>query len=162
MTTNEQRVSDPLVTITTYTSIIDAELARGALEAAGIEAVLANAEIGRIHPGYSRATRGVRLRVRREDALRAGEVLDSECRMLEEFGEADEPVAEPELCRACGSSEVARRARAQVFLLFAVTIFGVGLAVGFTDTAFLAILIAGVAIIIAGRARCSECGESWN
>jgi hypothetical protein len=41
-------------------------------------------------------------------------------------------------------------------------LMGVGVAVEMTDVAFLGIGALAVFFLVAGRWRCSECGESWN
>lgn len=64
----------PLVVIRTFLNRIDAELAKGALEAAEIDAMVAADDAGGLRPSFW-VLRGVRLLVREEDIERAEEVL---------------------------------------------------------------------------------------
>ena len=64
-----------LVPIETFVNRIDAELARGALAAAGIEAVVSNDDAGGVYASAMRP--GSRLLVRAEDVERATEVLST-------------------------------------------------------------------------------------
>ena len=64
-----------LVPIETFVNRIDAELARGALAAAGIEAVVSNDDAGGVYASAMRP--GSRLLVRTEDVERATEVLST-------------------------------------------------------------------------------------
>ena len=65
-----------LVAIRTFTNGFDAEVARTALEAAEIDAVVRSDDAGGLHPGMWTAS-GVRLLVRAEDSQRAEEILSS-------------------------------------------------------------------------------------
>jgi hypothetical protein len=145
---------DSLATIATYWYASDADVARGALESAGIEAFVDDAHIVGV--------RGVKLRVRNEDAIRAGEVLDARC---EWSGESEVPAeelpAEPPPC-ICEVCEPMRAARGLTFLFVAVLTVGLGLAFGASQAAFFALLAAAIYFLIADRWRCSECGASWN
>src|SRR6266850_903898 len=66
---------DDLVTIDRFIFIAEAEVARATLDAAGIDAVLADENIVRMAWGEAQAHGGVRLQVRRSDAEAAAEVL---------------------------------------------------------------------------------------
>ena len=150
--------SDYLVTVASYWFHSDAILAQNALEAAGIEAVLDDVEMA---VNYPHAVHGVKLRVRNVDAIRAGEVLDTACDTVDEVGEADEPPP-ADVCPACGAAEIIRTPRTLVFAIIAATTLGIGAAAGISQIAFLAVLAAGIALLILDRYRCAECGESWN
>jgi hypothetical protein len=63
-----------LVVVSTFSNHIDAELAQGALEAAGIESVISADDAGGLRPHLSLV--GVRVLVRAEDAERAGKILE--------------------------------------------------------------------------------------
>jgi hypothetical protein len=145
-------VSDSLVTVASYWFPADALLAKSALEAAGIDAVVDSEQI----------MRGVKLRVRNVDALRAGDVLESSCEALEEIGEADEEPDDSNACPACGSADIVRNSRALGFAVIAALVIGIGIAFNLSDAAFFAILAAGVLLLISDRQRCAECGETWN
>jgi hypothetical protein len=63
-----------LITVRTFLSRIEAEIAHGALEAAGIESMIAADDAGGTRPGMWMG--GVRLIVRVEDRDQANEILD--------------------------------------------------------------------------------------
>jgi hypothetical protein len=64
-----------LVVVRTYLNRIDAELAHGALRAAGIESMIEADGAGGTQPGLWMG--GVKLLVRADDAAQAGEILGS-------------------------------------------------------------------------------------
>ena len=68
--------ADDLVVIATFVNNFDAELAHGALEAAGIESLIRADDCGGTRPHLWMG--GVELLVREEDAARAGEILNTE------------------------------------------------------------------------------------
>jgi ribosomal protein L37AE/L43A len=76
--------------------------------------------------------------------------------------EAIEVREDPVVCATCGSPDIIRTSRGLMFAGAAVTTVGVGIAVGLTDAAFLAVLAFAVYFLISGRWRCSECGETWD
>jgi len=65
-----------LVVVGTFLTTMEAELARGALDAADIESMVSADDAGGMRPGLW--VSGVRLLVRAEDAARAAEVLSSD------------------------------------------------------------------------------------
>ena len=71
----DENTSDPqrLVVIRTFLNPIDADLAQGALEAAGIDAMVSADDAEGNQPGLWMG--GVRVLVREEDAAQAGEIL---------------------------------------------------------------------------------------
>ncbi len=153
-------MSEALVTIASYWYLPDAILAQNALIAAGIEAFLDDQHM--VGLGYTNAVHGVRLRVRNVDALRAAEVLETKCESLEEIGEADEPVVDPNTCPACGSQDVVRAPRALMFAAIAALVTGIGVAIQHSESAFFAVLGTALLLLMWDRQRCAECGESWN
>lgn len=107
-------MSDPeydlekLVTIETFSSSWEAQLARACLEAEGVHSVIADEHFHRLYSALSSTLGGVRLQVRPEDADRAAEMLrnrrpifylvtedDSQpvFEGVEEIEEAEDPVA---------------------------------------------------------------------
>jgi hypothetical protein len=72
---NPEDTADDLVTLATFPSVINAEIAKGLLETNGIEAFVANELTGGIMP-YLPST--VRLSVARRDEARARELLTNE------------------------------------------------------------------------------------
>jgi hypothetical protein len=63
-----------LVVVATFLNRIEAEMARGALEAAEIESMVSADDAGGLRPGLWMS--GVKVLVRAEDAERAASVLD--------------------------------------------------------------------------------------
>ena len=66
---------EDLVEVGEYDSIVEADLAKGKLEAYGIEAILVNKGLAQIYPGGTYAFGGIRLLVKARDAETASEVL---------------------------------------------------------------------------------------
>jgi hypothetical protein len=77
-------MNDPFRIIRTFLTSADAELARGALEAAGIDAITRADDSGGI-----RRLNGIALLVRDEDAARADEVLGTESVMVDRPDDGD-------------------------------------------------------------------------
>jgi hypothetical protein len=67
---------DDLVAVRTFMNHIEADLAQGALEAAGIESAISADDAGGTRP-HLWVGAGVRLLVRRVDAERAAEILET-------------------------------------------------------------------------------------
>ena len=168
---------DDLVTVDRFLFLAEAELARARLEAAGIDAVLADENVVRLSWGDAQAHGGVRLQVRRSDAEEAREVL---------WSAAAEPLlSEPSLppagskdrCRRCFSEEIypaTNRIRVFAatllasmlcpFALGAVNMFVqvprsvVGGMIAVVALApFLAVFISS----LTARKRCRNCGLEW-
>jgi Putative prokaryotic signal transducing protein len=76
---------DELVVLATFVNNFDAEVARSALEAAGIDVMIRADDCGGLRPHLWMG--GVELVVRREDAERAREVLDAEARPTDPPGQ---------------------------------------------------------------------------
>jgi Putative prokaryotic signal transducing protein len=91
-----------LVTVETFSSSWEAQLARAALESEGIDAVIADEHFLRLYGALTGTLGGVRLQVRPEDAGRATDLLSNRRPFLyvvkEEDGlpALDEPEEEPE------------------------------------------------------------------
>jgi hypothetical protein len=76
-------MTDPdLVVIHTFTSRPEADMAKSALDAAGIEAIVVADDAGGTQPGLWEG-RGVAVVVNRENEQAAREILDSEARPTE-------------------------------------------------------------------------------
>jgi len=67
-------MNDSLVTVGTFLNHIEADLAKSALEAAGIDAMIISDDCGGVRPHLWMG--GIRLLVRDEDAQRALEILN--------------------------------------------------------------------------------------
>jgi hypothetical protein len=68
---------DELVTVTSFTDVAEAELARERLELEGIRAFVVDAQTAGVMPYLTSSTGGVRIQVKPEDVERAREVLGS-------------------------------------------------------------------------------------
>ena len=97
---NPQTVSS-LVTLQHFRDIPEALLAKGKLESAGIECLLADGNLVRMDWLLSNAIGGVRLQVHRQDLESARAVLDEP--IPPEFGEEEvgEPYSQPRCPRCC-------------------------------------------------------------
>ena len=142
-------MKDSFVTVTAYTTDRDARTAQGALDHAGIDAVVDDA-----------ADR-VKVRVDNVDALRAGDTLTRNCPDLEEIEEADEEPKAP-VCPACASSDIEASRRAHTFALIVAVAIAVGVAAAVIDGALFAAAAAGIYLLTGGRWRCTACGETWD
>lgn len=138
-------MSDALVTIAQFHGSTDAEVAKSAMDSAGIESEVED----------------VRLEVHNEDAYRAYDVLDTACPALPMIEEAYEAPVET-VCKSCGSSVVVSTPRIAAFAGVATLAVAIGVAVGLTDAAFFAVGASGLFLLISDRWRCTECGASWN
>ena len=133
---DNRRMSDPsaddLVIIGRFGSLPEAEGARSALEAAGIEAFLADENTVGVNWLYSNALGGMRLYVSGENAAEAARVLGLEDASPEEGLLAEEDVAfDAEIgpaafgCGECGSTNVAAIPRGAIALIVVALSAGV-------------------------------------
>jgi hypothetical protein len=176
---------DELVTIDRFIFLGDASIAKATLDAAGIDAVLADENIVRMSWGEATAHGGVRLQVRRRDAPLATAMLTAEdVRSFDlETNAGDQtPVIDTDRCRRCGSEEVypaenrARTyARALVFCVAGVTLVNLSSCTAlllhlrapqhlFTAASMLALaapVFAVAATIVAPRKHCRNCNARW-
>lgn len=133
-----------LVTISTYGSVIDAKLAKSALEAAGIRAEIAA---------------GNALAVDEADAEAAEQIVNAMLGIAHA-----ERVERPEAadhCESCSSPDVERRKKLPAFGLFVALTFGIGAAIDNTLAAFYVCLAGIVFFLAAGAWRCRQCGHTW-
>ncbi len=91
-----------LVLIDRFRDLTAAQLAQGALESAGIDAVLRDENVVRLDWFYSNAIGGIRLEVDRENAEAAAEILNQQ---VPSSFEANGEEFHRELCPACHSAE---------------------------------------------------------
>jgi hypothetical protein len=73
---------DDFVVLRTFSYRQEADLAHGALHAAGIESMVRSDDAGGLRPGMAFAN-GVELIVRAEDADAAAEILDDEAKRID-------------------------------------------------------------------------------
>jgi len=151
-------VSARLVTITTFTRLHEAHLAKGALEAAGIEAALVPEH------DITEGSEPFRLQVREDDATAADAILNGVYGVAHaEFVRPsdEEEAAPPARCERCGSPDVHRVKKLVQFAAAAAligtifTYFGLGLWMFYT------IVVVGVLILLRGRWLCDRCGHRW-
>ncbi len=129
-----------LVTVTSYRDAYEAHLARGILEAAGIEAFVADEHLVGVDWLYSQALGGVKLRVAAESAAEARELLAWAVLGDSDGGEINAAPGEP--CPMCGAAAGSRDS---------------------LDTRFRAAsLWLGFPLSLGGyRWSCAECGHRW-
>ena len=132
---------DELVAVGQYASLGEADLAKGALESAGIGCWLADDNTIRMNWFYANALGGIKVCVHSKDAEAAAEVLEQpipESFDVEGVGEFEQP-----RCPKCGSLEV--------------------LAEGRNDGSAYAIAwIMSLPLPLRHRAhKCGACGEEW-
>jgi hypothetical protein len=136
-------VAEQLVAVARFGNSFEAGLAQSKLESEGIPTYPENAMVTGID-AYTGA-QGTRLRVRREDADRAGEILGATPARKSLVGqyavvEVEEGAA---TCGKCGSARVARVPLPESFKL-------------------LSIVLLGLPLLFAPRAwRCAACGHVW-
>ncbi|HEX7192788.1 MAG TPA: DUF2007 domain-containing protein [Thermoanaerobaculia bacterium] len=177
--------SDDLVTIDRFLFIANAEIARATLEAAGIDAVLADENIVRMSWGDAQAHGGVRLQVRAEDAEEARAVLaesDFSGAAAPSPPEDVTPLEPDETCRRCGSEEIffaesraKTYARALLFMILGFVLLRLascGAAMAdrqmpqkvMNVALLLVVLIPIVALALSNmlpKKRCRNCGLEW-
>jgi Putative prokaryotic signal transducing protein len=96
---------EKLVTVETFTSPWEAQLARARLESEGIHSVIADENFIRLYWALSNAVGGVKLQVREDDVTRATELLQSRQPIPEIYLVTDEEAARPR-CPGCKSDRV--------------------------------------------------------
>ncbi len=129
-----------LVVARSFSYPFEAELARGALEAAGIDASIRNANVVRIDWFLSNAVGGVCLMVPREELDRAREVLESQAEPAEDLGEA-----EVMRCPRCGGTATEM----------------IHPPLGARWMAWIWVVLSVDAWFMLRRRRCEACGHTW-
>ncbi len=100
-------MTDPVVTVATYMNLAEADLARGKLQAEGIEAWFADENMLRMNWFYGNFLNGVKLQVKSEDAERAWQVLAEEIPSEIRDEQTGEVYLQPR-CPHCRSLDVSR------------------------------------------------------
>jgi hypothetical protein len=144
----------------------DAELAKSALEAAGIEAYLTDDQTVRMDWLAWRALGGIKLRIRQTDWNVAEEILAGipAADLGDQPGLPVEDIHDLERCENCNSIEITRVPRLKLFVGIAMIIVALDAASGFADSGFMAffgILIVAIALTIVDPWRCRDCGNTW-
>lgn len=95
MSDNPEYVLEKLVTVQTFSSCWEAELARACLETEGIHAVIADEHFFRLYGALSHTLGGMRLQVRPQEAERAADLLSNRRPVLYLVTEDDAFPGEP-------------------------------------------------------------------
>lgn len=140
----------PLVTLTTFRTAHDAQLAKAVLEDEGIPAFLGdeNIELQVAADDFDRAD-GILNRIGGLDAAERTTTT------------AQHAIRHPEQCPSCGSPDVRRTRRLLGFLLCAALLFAVGVAVDQLVMTFYLALAVCIFFLIASPYRCADCGHRW-
>jgi predicted RNA-binding Zn-ribbon protein involved in translation (DUF1610 family) len=153
-----------------FDSIGEAESARSALEAVGIEAVLADENLVAINWLYANAVGSIKLLVHEEDREQSLSVLGGEIQDGMASSEVEPDSAEAEsvssqddrACPSCGSTDVKRLARLKLFALVAGSLAAIGYAVNQWDFALIGVIVTAIVFTFAPSHQCAKCGERWN
>jgi hypothetical protein len=151
-----------LVTIITFNHVHQAELARTALEAEGIQAIVLDRFTGdRL---FGNAPGGVRLQVEESDVDAADAVLNRMAGVAgaEEATPSDEePWQPPQTCPSCGAPDVARRQKWVAFFIVAAFVSAISYMQEATLLGFFIVVAASVVALVAASWRCRACGYTW-
>lgn len=118
---------ESLVTVGTYASSWEAQLAHACLEAEGVGSVVADEHLGRIW--CATTVGGIKLQVREEDALRASELLRSREPTPELYVVTDSDLPLPRRCPICRSDNLSVERWSVLGLLGAWLFLGLALPV---------------------------------
>lgn len=151
-----------LVTISKFSQVHEAELARMALQSEGIPAFVIDAYTG----GNLRQmfAGGIRLQVDESDVDAADAVLNrlSGVDDVEEATPGDAgPWQPPEACPNCGAPEVVRRQKVVAFVTVAAFILAIAYTQDATLLGFYLVVAAGIFFLVASSWRCRVCGHTW-
>jgi len=147
-----------LVTVSTYQHLQDAEMARLALQAEGIDAVVVDPHATLLLHNV------VRVQVMEDDLDAADKVLNRMhgVETAEDVRPSDvEPAQPPQLCDQCGSPDIARRQKAVAFFVVASFVLAIGWTQGQTLPAFFIVGALAIWTIVAASWRCRNCGHTW-
>ena len=149
-------MSGNLVTIAKCGTEAEVDGVSAALRLAAIEHVVRRATIGA--PGWELAVRDI-------DSDRADEIVNGIYGLNSHEAEAATlpPAAPTQVCESCGSTDIARTPKLQIFLLGFVMSIGFAFAADAKLSRISFFLIAGLAIamLVLDKWRCRECGDSW-
>lgn len=160
-----------LTTVASYSFVHEAEMAKSALAAAGIESFVDDENTIRINWFYARAIGGIKLRVGAADLEEAMRVLGIASQPAEEGDAAPETEGaaggedetEDDRCPACGGSNRAASGKWMLVPSVAVIALGTLVASGVhavTAIAAAAILAAMIALLM-DPYRCDDCDARW-
>lgn len=150
-----------------FATVGEADIARSALEAAGLDVLLIDEQTVALNWLYSQAVGGVKVLVPAEDAERAADILSlapappDDLRDEEALPSSGAETPKPATCPDCGSVSCSRVPRLRLFLFATLLICALGAATGQSELALAAIAAAGLTLLFAPTHRCLECGERW-
>jgi len=124
-------MNDParLAVASAFTSVHEAELARSVLEAAGIEAVLADDHLVSMTWTYSNAVGGVKVMVPEDRLDEARSLLQSQAVVMDRPPATDSEAADAisDACQQCGNHEFESRLQGKSFAILSWLTLGVPL-----------------------------------
>ena len=148
------------VVVARFTTIGEAEIARSALRASGIEVAIADEHIIAIDWLASNAVGGVKLLVREEDRDRAARIIaGGEVEEDALADDVDDSSDDEELCPNCASAELVPIPRLKIFALAALAGGAASYVLGYEDVAIAAIAASALILLFAPSHRCASCGE---
>ncbi len=163
-------MSSPWSIAARFRDIGEAQAARSALDAAGIECTLADENLVSVDWGASQAVGGVKVMVRAEDLEEARAILfqsplplagaphPPSGQLLPQAGEG----TPSHQCPDCGSPDAQPIPRFRLFALIALAFIGVGVAVGEPLLAVTALIAVAAGVLLMPTHRCQTCGTRWN
>ena len=111
-------LADDYAVVATFSMPYEAQIARASLQAAGIEALIADEHTINMDWFYSNALGGVRLLVPRAQLVEARELVAAD------FSDALPQAAEPVRCPACGSEDVVAEVKGRKSALVMILLLG--------------------------------------
>ncbi len=159
-----------------FVTIGEAESARSALEAAGIDTALADDQTITVNWLYSNALGGVKILVPQEDAEEAATVITESASpdgpesgsdtagdlRDEEVGDDRATFSGTELtsyCVSCGSEHIVRLPRLWLSVFFSIIALGVGTAIGQRSMAVAFVAAIALMALLSPSHRCAVCGD---
>jgi predicted RNA-binding Zn-ribbon protein involved in translation (DUF1610 family) len=140
-------MDEKLVSIASFPQPIEAHIAKGRLEAEGIMCFLGDEHIVSVHPFYSHAVGGVKLKVRTHDAEQATKILREMAQVpvsTNSFeAEGHESAENALLCPRCGSEDAYTTRFSRKIFALSMLLFGFPLP--FISKSF----------------HCPNCGHEW-
>ena len=152
----------PLVTLTTFRTVLDANLAKAVLEDEGVPAFLGDENLSSIAPYVSPL--GVKLQVAADDFDRAEGILNRIAGLdvaEQSTASAERAIRNPEQCPHCGSPDIRRTRRLLGFSISAALLFAVGVAVDQLVMAFYLAMAVCIFFLVSSPFRCANCGHRW-
>jgi predicted RNA-binding Zn-ribbon protein involved in translation (DUF1610 family) len=152
----------PLVTLTTFRTAHDAQLAKAVLDDEGVTAIIGDENIASIAPYMS--PMGVKLQVDARDAERAEAILNRIAGLdvaEQATASAQHAIRHPEQCPKCGSADIRATRRLFGFLVCAALLVAVGVAVDQLIMAFYLTMAVCIFFLVASPYRCADCGHRW-